>query len=218
MAHKVHPKVFRIKEITDWDSRWFHGKRMAKLLRDDLRIRNYVQKKLVNMGIEKVEIERLQNRLNVIISSSRPGLIIGRGGGGVDELKKKLDALLKKSNDTSTIKEVKIEVREIKDPWESASLTAQLVAQQVEKRMQYRRVLKQTIEKVIAHKSVQGVRIELSGRLDGASIARREWLRKGQLPRQTIRADIDFAKAKAQCSYGTVGVKVWIYKGEKFEK
>ena len=216
MAHKVNPKVFRIKEISDWDARWFHGKKIAKPLRDDISIRNFLKKKLVNMRIEKIEIERLRNRINVILSSSRPGLIIGRGGGGIEELKKQIENLLRKKNDPTSIKELKIEVKEIKDPWESASLTAQLVAQQIEKRMPYRRLLKQTIDKVAAHKSIQGVRVELSGRLDGASIARREWLRKGQLPRQTIRADIDFAKAEARCSYGTVGIKVWMYKGEKF--
>ncbi|OHA70151.1 MAG: 30S ribosomal protein S3 [Candidatus Wildermuthbacteria bacterium RIFCSPHIGHO2_12_FULL_40_12] len=218
MSHKVNPKAFRIKEITDWSFRGFYGKKPSAELKIDSKIRDFLKEKLANMAVEKVETEGLREKMNIIITSARPGLIIGRGGGGIEELKKKLESFLKIKDSASPIKELRIEVKEIKDPWSSASLIAQLIAQQIEKRMPFRRVLKQTLDKIAVYKTIQGARIELSGRLDGASIARREWLKKGKLPLQTIRADIDFAKAEAHCSYGAVGIKVWLYKGEKFEK
>ena len=161
--------------------------------------------------MEKIEIERFPGKINIIISSARPGLIIGRGGGGIEELKKELEKEAIKEK-----KEVKIEIREIKDPWASAVLTAQYVSQQIEKRIRFRRVLKQTLDKIMAAKGVQGARVEVAGRLDGVEIARTEWLKRGRLPRQTLRADIDYGQARAYCTYGVVGVKVWIYKGEKF--
>ena len=218
MSHKVNPKAFRIKEITDWSFRGFYGKKPSAELKIDSKIRDFLKEKLANMAVEKVETEGLREKMNIIITSARPGLIIGRGGGGIEELKKKLESFLKIKDSASPIKELRIEVKEIKDPWSSASLIAQLIAQQIEKRMPFRRVLKQTLDKIAVYKTIQGARIELSGRLDRASIARREWLKKGKLPLQTIRADIDFAKAEAHCSYGAVGIKVWLYKGEKFEK
>ena len=237
MAHKVHPKAFRIKEIADWDSRGFYEKNFSEHLKEDFEIREFLKKRLANFGIEKVEIERFPGKINIIITSSRPGLIIGRGGGGVEELKKQLTKVLligkqivffqkqtrpiKSSGNRllgrAKIPEVRIEIREIKNQWLSASLSAQWIAQQIEKRIHFRRVLKQSMEKITANKAAQGARIEIAGRLNGASIARREWLKKGRLPRQTLRAQIDYAKAEALCSYGVIGVKVWIYKGEKFE-
>jgi len=249
MSHKVHPKIYRIKKITDWNSRGFY-KNHARYLEEDFRIRDFLREKLGRIGVEKIEIERFPGRINIIISSARPGLIIGRGGEGIEELKKELakKVLRKFSNiktienkgkkkvkkgkeepslsgkislgaktDTEAKKEVRIEIREIKDPWTSASLTAQWIAQQIEKRVHYRRVMKQALGKIEAHKEIQGARIEVSGRLGGTEIARREWLKVGKLPRQTIRADIDYALAEARCTYGTIGVKVWIYKGERFE-
>jgi len=148
-------------------------------------------------------------RLNIIIYSSRPGLIIGRGGEGVEKLRKEVVKALNG-------KSVNIEIKEVRNPWTSASLSAQWAAQQIEKRLPYRRVLKQTIEKILLNKDIKGARIELSGRLGGVAIARKEWLQKGRMPRQTIRAIIDYSLAEARCPYGTIGVKVWIYKGEKF--
>jgi len=211
MAHRVHPKIFRLKEISNWDSRWFDKKKLPQYLEEDFEIRKFLEKKLGKIGVEKIEIERFPGKINIIISSARPGLIIGRGGGGIEELKKDLENKVVKEK-----KEVKIEIREIRDPWLSASLTSQWIAQQIEKRVPYRRVLKQALDKIIAHKEVQGARVEVAGRLDGIEIARTEWLKKGRLPRQTLRADIDYAQAQAFCTYGVVGVKVWIYKGEKF--
>lgn len=214
MGHRVHPKAYRIRGIADWDSRGFY-KKPAKLLEEDFKVREFLKKKLSRVGIEKIEIERFSNKLSVIISSARPGLIIGRGGEGVELLKKELQQKVL-DKDTDEKEELRIEIREIRDPWTSASLSAQWVAQQIEKRVAYRRVLKRALSKIISHKEIQGARIQLSGRLNGAEIARREWLGSGKLPRQTIRADIDYAKAEAHCNYGVIGVKVWIYKGEKF--
>ena len=216
MGHKVHPKAFRINKITDWDSRGFYGKKLSGGLREDFRIREFLKNKLANMAVDKIEIERFRGKVNVIITSSRPGLIIGRGGEGVEKLKKEIEKTLKSKNGSPVARELRIEIKEIKDPWLSASSAAQLIAQQIERRMPYRRVLKQSLDKIAAHKEIQGARVEMAGRLDGATIARRGWLKKGKLPRQTIRADIDFAGAEAHCSYGTVGIKVWTYKGEKF--
>ncbi len=212
MTHKVHPKAFRIKEATDWDSRGFYKKNLPEYLKEDFEIRKFLRKKLKNMGVEKIEIERFPKKLNIIISSVRPGLIIGRGGGGVEALKKELEKVL-----TTSSSELRIEIREIKNPWLSAVLAAEWMAQQIEKRVHYRRVLKQALDKITANKAAQGARVEVAGRLNGVMISRTEWLKKGRLPRQTLRAVIDYGKARAYCSYGVVGVKVWIYKGEKFE-
>jgi len=212
MAHKVHPKVFRIKEVNDWNSRGFYEKNLPKYLKEDFGIREFLKKKLKNMGVEKIEIERFPRKLNIVILSVRPGLIIGRGGGGVETLKKELEKAL-----FLNPSETRIEVREIKNPWLSAVLSAEWVAQQIEKRVPYRRVLKQALDKITANKSAQGARVEVAGRLNGVMISRTEWLKKGRLPRQTLRAMIDYGRARAYCTYGVIGVKVWIYKGEKFE-
>lgn len=214
MAHKVHPKIFRIKEITDWDSRWLAKKRdFPKFLEEDFKIKEFLKKKLGLAGLERIEIERSPGKVNVIINSARPGLIIGRGGGGIEELKKDLE----KNIFPKKTQELRLEIREVPDPWKSASLVSQWMAQQLEKRIPYRRVLKQALDKITAKKEIQGAKVEVAGRLDGAEIARREWLKKGRLPRQTLRADIDYGQAEAYCTYGVVGVKVWIYKGEKFK-
>lgn len=211
MGHEVHPKAFRIKEITDWNSRGFYKKKLPEYLEEDFKIREFLKKRIGKLGIEKIEIERFPGKIMVIISSARPGLIIGRGGEGIEELRKQLEKELVKGK-----KEIKIEIREVKNPWASASLAAQWVAQQIEKRTPFRRVLKQAIDKIMATKGVEGCRVEVAGRLGGVEIARTEWLKRGRLPRQTIRADIDYAKAEALCTYGLIGIKVWIYKGEKF--
>ena len=211
MSHRVHPKAFRIKGIEDWDSRGFYEKDFALTLKEDLKIREFLQKKIGKLGLEKIEIERFPAKINIIISTARPGFVIGRGGGGVEELKKELEEKILKRKG-----ELKIEIREVKSPWSSASLVSQLMADQIEKRVRYRRVLKGALSKIMAQKGIEGARVQVSGRLNGVEIARREWLKKGRLPRQTIRADIDYAQNRAYCTYGIVGIKVWIYKGEKF--
>lgn len=216
MAHKVHPISYRRKRIGDWVSRGFY-KNPAQALEEDFKIREFLNSKLSKIGIEKIEIERYAGKLNIIIFSARPGLIIGRGGEGIELLKKQLENKIIKSLQKNKKPDLRIEIREIKNPWTSASLVAQSVAQQIEKRLPFKRVLKKSMERIAENKEIKGSRIEISGRLNGSEIARREWLGQGRLPRQTIRADIDYAKAEARCSYGTIGVKVWLFKGEKFE-
>jgi small subunit ribosomal protein S3 len=214
MSHSVHPKVFRIREIADWQARGFYGKKIAPKLKEDFEIREFLKKKIGKLGVEKNEIERSSNKINIIISSARPGLLIGRGGEGIEALKKELEKNIFKNQIKKP--EIKIEIREVKSVWASAPLVAQWMVSQIEKRVSFRRVLKQARDKVMATSGVQGVRVELAGRLDGNEIARTEWLKSGKLPKQTIRADIDFAKDEAHCTYGIIGTKVWIYKGLKF--
>lgn len=222
MTHKVHPKAFRIRDINDWVSRGFYKKDLSKYLKEDFEIRKFLNKKLAKIGIESIEIERFSTKISIFINTARPGLIIGRRGEGVEELKRDLEKIIFKKP-LSTMKkgkgrpfELRLEIKEIKNPWLSASLVAQWIAQQIEKRMRFRRTLKQAIEKTTVHKEIQGIRVQVSGRLDGNEIARTQWLKKGRLPRQTIRADIDYGTARAYCTYGVVGIKVWLYKGEKF--
>ncbi|MDO8435776.1 MAG: 30S ribosomal protein S3 [bacterium] len=221
MAHKVHPKAYRLKELLDWDSRWLDRKKLPQYLEEDFKIREFFKNKIGKLGIEKIEIERFPGKTIIIISSARPGLIIGRGGEGIEILRKELERKVLKTVSKKVpqkgVPELKIEVKEVKDPWSSAALTGQWIAQQIEKRVGHRRVLKQSLDKVMSSRQAKGARVEVAGRLGGSDIARREWLQKGNLPRQTIRAEIDFARVEAFCAYGTVGVKVWIYKGEKFE-
>ncbi len=201
--------------MADWNSRWLSKKKTPEYLEEDFKIREFLEKKLKDAAVERIEIERFSGKINIVINSAKPGLIIGRGGGGVEELKRKLNAILLSSGGGR--KELRLEVREVKNPWLSASLSAQWMAQQIERRMPHRRVLKQALGKITVNKEVQGARVEVAGRLEGTLIARTGFLKKGRLPRQTLRADIDYAQARAHCTYGVIGVKVWIYKGEKFE-
>jgi len=213
MSHKVHPKIFRIREISDWRSRWITRKNFPQYLEEDFKIREFLNKKLKDSGIEKIEIERFPGKINVAIFTARPGLAIGRGGEGIEKLR---EELIKKILKIEKKRELRIEIKGIKDPWARANLVSQWIAQQIEKRIAYRRVLKRALSKIMVHKEIKGARVEVAGRLNGAEIARREWLKQGQLPRQTLRADIDYGESRAHCSYGTIGVKVWLYKGEKF--
>jgi small subunit ribosomal protein S3 len=213
MSHKVHPKAYRIKGTDDWQSKGFYCKKYPAYLEEDYLIRKFLEEKLEKMAVEHVEIKRFPEKISVIINSARPGLIIGRGGEGVEKLKKEL---VKKIGTKASFKEINLEIKEIRNPWTSAPLSAQWVTQQLERRVPYKRVLKQVLEKIITNKEVEGARVEVAGRLDGVEIARREWVKKGKLPRQTIRADIDYSQKIARCSFGAIGVKVWIYKGEKF--
>ncbi len=214
MAHKVHPKIFRIRETNDWLSRGFYKKNFAQYLQEEFKIRKFLEEKIGNFGLEKVEIERFPLKINIIIFTSRPGLVIGRKGEGIEKLKKEIENLLiSKPKPT-----VRLEIREVIKPFLSASLVAQWMKEQIEKRVPYRRVLKQALSKITSNKEVQGARVQVAGRLDGVKIARTEWLQAGKLPRQTLRADIDYSFKEAFCKYGVVGIKVWIYKGEKFKK
>ncbi len=232
MAHKAHPKSLRIRRTEDWDTRGYYHK-PAPRLEEDFRIREFLKEKLKETEVEKIEIERSPAKIKVIISTPRPGLIIGRGGEGVEKLKKELENEVLKKNKTPFYihedsgpaekdsekkkKELKVEIREIKNPWTSASLAAQWIAQQLERRIHYRRAIKQALSKLETAKEVKGARIEVSGRLNGAEISRREWISSGKMPLQNLRAVIDYSQKTAVCNYGAIGVKVWIYKGEKFE-
>jgi len=213
MAHKVHPKAFRTKGIASWYSRGFYEKKFPSMLEEDYRIRTFLQKKLAKIGISEIEIERYANKLNIVIFCVRPGLIIGRQGQGIEELKKKLEKEIFEGKKTGH--DLRVEIREISNPWASSEYVGQSVAAQIEKRMPYLKILKQSLEKIMASKEVGGARIQVSGRLNGVEIARTAWLSKGRLPRQTIRADIDYALTEAHCTYGKIGIKVWIFKGEK---
>ena len=199
-----------MKSINGWDSRWLNQKKFPEYLEEDFIIREFIETKLKDSGIDRVEIERFPGKINIIINSARPGIIIGRGGQGIEKIRKEIVKKVFKSDKTK-IKEIKIEIKGIKNPWLRPRLIGQWTAQQIEKRMPYRRVLKQAIEKVMNNKEVRGVRIEVAGRLNGAEIARRDWLAKGQLPRQTIRINVEYARVKAHCSYGVIGIKVWLY-------
>jgi len=216
MSHRVHPKAFRIKEISDWISRGFYKKNPAKYLEEDFKIRNFLEKKLKDCSVEVIEIERFSGRINVIINTGRPGLVIGRGGAGAEEIKKSLEKIILLKDQKAKVSEIRIDIRGVKEIWSSPNLIIEWMAQRIEKRMPFRKVLKQAISKIMFVRGVKGARIELAGRLGGAEIARREWLKKGNLPRQTIRADIVYGNGVARCSYGLIGIKVWIYKGEKF--
>jgi small subunit ribosomal protein S3 len=216
MSHKVHPKSFRMKRIADWDSRGFYGKKIAENLEEDFKIRELLSKKLEDSNIEKIEIERFPEKFTIIINTGRPGLIIGRGGEGVEKIKKLLVSKIFRKN-KGKIPEVKIEIKGVRDVWASPNLVVEWIAQRLKRRMPHRKVVKQALDKIMSVKGVKGGRIEVSGRLGGAEIARREWHLKGNLPRQTIRADIEYGAGFARCSYGSIGIKVWVYKGEKFD-
>ena len=212
MSHKINPFCFRVGIIFDWKSKWLNKKNYSKFLKEDWILRNFIDKKLSQASVRDIIIERSANSINIIIHSSRPGIIIGRGGTGIEELKKEIEAIIKNKKT-----EIKLEIQEVRSPESHAQLVAKNVASELERRIPYRRILKRTLSRVSQQKEVKGVKILLAGRLNGAEIARSEWLSHGKIPLGTIRADIDFAKARAYTTYGVVGVKIWIYKGEKFE-
>lgn len=218
MSHKVHPFSHRLGIIRDWQSRWFgDNKKYRDFLKGDILIRNFLQKTLVDMYVSKIEIERGEKKLRIVIKTSRPGLIIGRAGEGTEKLRKNLNTFMRKNNILDTNVELKIDVEEVRSPESDAQIVALMVREMIEKRMPFRRVLKQTVDKVMANRDVQGVRIRISGRLNGAEMARTEELRKGRVPLQTFRADVDFSRVRAKISQGDLGVKVWIYRGDIFE-
>jgi len=185
-------------------------------LRGDILIRNFLEKKLRGMYVSSVDIERNEKVLRIIIETSRPGMIIGRSGEGAAKLKNEIESELRKNKALNSNAEVKLDIKEIKSPESNAAIVAQMVADGLEKRLPYRRVMKQIVEKVIANRAVSGVKITVGGRLAGATIARSETRKLGRIPLQTFRADVDFARHEAKMSYGNLGIKVWIYRGEIF--
>lgn len=216
MTHVVHPYSHRLGIIRDWKSRWFGVKNKYKeFLKSDVLLRGFLEKKLRGMYISNIEMERGEKILRIIIETSRPGMIIGRSGDGAVKLKNDILKFLSK-NDLSSGGEVKVDIKEVKSPESNATIVAQMIADGLEKRLPFRRVTKQMVEKVMANRDVLGVKVELSGRLGGASMARQEKIKRGRIPLQTFRADVDFAKHEARLPYGGIGIKVWIYKGEIF--
>jgi small subunit ribosomal protein S3 len=216
MSKIVHPYAHRLIILRDWKSRWFADpKKYVTYLKGDVLIRRYLEKKLRGMYVSTIEIERSRKATRFIIKTSRPGLIIGREGTGATKLKedilKKMDKL-----EIARPEDFKLEIVEVPNPEADAAIVAYMIAEGLEKRMPYRRVIKQIIEKVMTARGVQGARVVLSGRLGGADIARTEELKRGSIPLQTFRADIDFKRERATLSYGVIGIKVWIYRGKIF--
>ena len=205
MGQKVHPVGLRIGIIKDWESRWYAGKDYADLLHEDLRVREYIAKRLKDASVSKVEIERAANRLNVTIHTAKPGMVIGKGGTEVEALRKALNSL--------TGKRVHINILEIKRADLDAKLVAENIARQLENRVSFRRAQKQVIQRAM-RAGAKGIKTMVSGRLGGADIARSESYSEGTVPLHTLRADIDYATAEADTTFGKLGVKVWIYRGE----
>jgi len=219
VTHIVHPYSHRLGILRDWKSRWFaaNPKQYRDFLQVDTTIRKFLTKRLRGMYVSTIEIERSSKTLRIIVKTSRPGLIIGRSGEGSVRLTNEIKAEIAKLKIGPT-PEFRLDIEEIRSPESNAAIVAHMVAEGLEKRMPFRRVLKQTIDKVMANRDVFGVRIAMAGRLGGAEMSRTEELKKGRIPLQTFRADIDFAREKAYLPYGVIGVKVWIYRGDIFEK
>jgi small subunit ribosomal protein S3 len=205
LGQKVHPYGFRLGIIKDWRSRWYSEKEYAAHLQEDLRIREYVKTRLTHAGVSVVEIERKSSRVHVIIHTARPGIVIGKKGAEIENLKKDLQKFTKK--------EISITIQEIRRPETDAQLTAENVAMQLERRIAFRRAMKKTVLSSMKL-GAKGIKIHVAGRLGGAEMARSEWYREGRVPLHTLRADIDYGFAEARTTYGKIGVKVWIYKGE----
>lgn len=215
MSKIVHPYAHRLGILRDWRHRWFVvGPKYQENLKADILLREYLLKELRGMYVGALEIERNEKTLRVIIKTSRPGVIVGRSGDGSKKLHAKIVKFLEKKG--VSVPEVKLDVEEIRSPESNAAIVAYMVAEGLEKRMPFRRVLKQTIEKVMANRDVKGVRIALGGMLGGGSMSRKEELKRGRIPLQTFRSDIDYARERANLPLGVIGIKVWIYRGEVF--
>ncbi len=219
MGQKINPSSYRLGITKNWPVRWFIKGQFAKLLEEDEAIRNVIKEKIAQAGISSVEIERTGANLKIFIKAARPGFIIGRGGKGIEDLNKAIDMALRKVRKTKKATgNLSVNVEELKRSEIASSYIAQQIAWDLEKRMPFRRTMKKYMESVMQNREVKGAKIFLSGRLDGNEIARRERLSRGSLPLQTLRADIDYGTATAFTTYGTIGIKVWIYKGEIFAK
>ncbi|PWU67467.1 MULTISPECIES: 30S ribosomal protein S3 [Gracilibacillus] len=205
MGQKVNPTGLRVGIIRDWESKWYAGKDYADLLHEDIRIREYIEERLKDGAVSKVEIERAANRVNISISTAKPGMVIGKGGSEVEALRKALNGL--------TGKRVHINIVEVKKADLDAKLVAENIARQLENRVSFRRAQKQTIQRAM-RAGAKGIRTQVSGRLGGADMARAEHYSEGTVPLHTLRADIDYGTAEADTTYGKLGVKVWIYRGE----
>lgn len=205
MGHKVNPIGLRLGIVKTWDSRWYAEKEYSKFLQEDIRLRRYIKHRLYHAGIAKVEIERTGNRVKITIRSARPGIIIGQKGAEIEKLQKELHKLAQR--------EISINIQEIRRVELDAQLVAENVALQLERRVAFRRAMKKSVTASMKF-GAQGIKIACSGRLGGAEIARAEWYREGRVPLHTLRADIDYGFAEARTTYGQIGIKVWLYKGE----
>ena len=206
MGQKVNPHGLRVSIIKDWDSKWYADKKtFGELLIEDHKIREYIKEKLFISGISKIEIERAANKIKVSVYTAKPGMVIGRGGSGVEELRLALEKMTKKG--------VVVNVEEVKVPELDAQLVAENIAAQLERRVTFRRAMKQAIQRTM-RSGAKGIKTSVSGRLGGADMARTEGYSEGTIPLQTLRADIDYGFAEANTTYGKIGVKVWLYKGE----
>ncbi|MFS8523357.1 MAG: 30S ribosomal protein S3 [Limnochordales bacterium] len=206
MGQKVHPYGLRLGIIRDWQGRWYANKReYADLLHEDLELRKHIKERFYTAGVSRVEIERAANRVKLTIHAARPGMVIGKGGAEVDRLRKDLEQM--------TGKQIQINIIEIKVPELDAQLVAENIAFQLERRIAFRRAMRQAMQRAM-RLGAQGIKVMVAGRLAGAEIARTEWAPEGSIPLQTLRADVDYGFAEAHTTYGRIGVKVWIYKGE----
>ena len=205
MGQKVHPHGLRIGVIKTWDSKWFADKNYQQYLLEDIKVREFVKEKLFTAGISRVEIERSSNRMVVIIHTAKPGMVIGRAGSNIELLKKDIKKM--------TTSDLDIKIQEVKQPDMDATLVAENIAAQLERRIAFRRAMKQSVTRTM-RMGAKGIKVQVGGRLGGAEIARSEGYREGSIPLHTLRADIDYGTAEAHTTYGRIGVKVWIYKGE----
>jgi len=205
LGQKVHPKGFRLGVIKDWDSRWYAEKDYAKLLHEDIRIRAYIKERLFNAGVSSIIIERTAKRARINIHAARPGIIIGKKGAEVEALRREIQKM--------TEKDIFINIVEVRKPEIEAQLVAENIAGQIERRVAFRRALKRSVSSALRF-GAQGIKVMVAGRLNGAEMSRREWYREGRVPLQTLRADIDYGFAEAKTTYGIIGVKVWVFKGE----
>jgi len=209
LGQKVNPIGFRLGITKTWSSRWYAGKEYSKFIVDDFRIRKFLKKKLYHAGISSIEIERWANRIRLRIYAARPGIVIGKKGSEIELLKKQLERLVSQ--------ELVIDIQEVRKPEVDAQLVGENVAMQVERRVAFRRAMKRSVASAMRF-GAKGIKICCSGRLGGAEMARTEWYREGRIPLHTLRADIDYGLAEARCTYGIIGVKVWIFHGEVLEK
>jgi len=205
MGQKVHPRGFRLGVIEGWDSKWYAGREYATLLHEDIRIRQFIKRRLYHAGISKVEIERAANKAKVNVHTARPGIVIGKKGAEIEKLKSELNKL--------SGRDCFINIHEVRRPDIDAQLVAENVALQLERRVAFRRAMKEAVARAMRMGAL-GIRIQSSGRLGGAEIARREWYREGRVPLHTLRAEIGYGLAQAYTTYGVIGVKVWIFRGE----
>ncbi len=218
MSHTVHPYSHRLGIIRDWKSRWFaKDSKFRDYLKSDVLLREYLEKRLKGLFVSGIEIERGEKTLRIVVKTSRPGMIIGRSGEGSTKLRNDVMKFVNRKKLNSG-QELKLDIEEIKSPESNSAIVAQMVAEALEKRVPFRRVMKQTVEKVMANRDVEGIKVYIGGRLGGADMARSETMKKGRIPLQTFRADIDYATTRATIPQGDLGIKVWIYKGEVFNK